>query len=217
MFFSWPPLYQLVIPACHVGQWASSCTSLVLLVLLNNKVVKNEFTVMKCEAQFLISENPPKILGSLKGGLRRVQVVMVAADVTVPKWPVDTLWEQFHIHQVVPSFSMHPGRSGRWVCWLNHTLSPLQCSPSFSGHESFLLSAWPCCPCVSWSPLSCWLCKSVVGWYFTANPLPSERGGVVVWQNTSLGKSNLYCELELKNLTQLLSSGIEIILLDIKT
>lgn len=31
-----------------------------------------------------MSENPPKILGSLKGSLRRVQVGMVAADVTVP-------------------------------------------------------------------------------------------------------------------------------------
>lgn len=56
----------------------------MLLVLLNNKVVENEFTVVKCKAQF-ISENPSKILGSLKGGLRWVQVVMVAADVTVPK------------------------------------------------------------------------------------------------------------------------------------
>lgn len=61
-------------------------TFIVLSGLLNNKVVKNEFKVLKCKAQsFLPLKIPPKILGSLKGGLRQVQVVTVGADVTVPK------------------------------------------------------------------------------------------------------------------------------------
>lgn len=36
-------------------------------------------------------------------------------------------------------------------------------------------------------------------------------------QNILLGKSEHNCELELKNLTKLLSSGIEILFLDLKT
>lgn len=36
-------------------------------------------------------------------------------------------------------------------------------------------------------------------------------------QNTLLGKSKLYFELEFENLTQLLSSGIKMTLLDLKT